>query len=100
MQRYLRERAKLFDPSKSTVDVRRGSPVASSDTVLFAGLNGNLILSAPFFNVAQLVTDKWGNGCSFICSNYEGKKILIQGNSNLKFKRALKGFGTGGTPDI
>ncbi|KAF8315335.1 gamma-glutamyltranspeptidase [Clavulina sp. PMI_390] len=51
---YLLERSKLFDPTKASPWVENGSPLHSSDTVQFA------------------VTDKWGNGCSFICSNYAG----------------------------
>ena len=34
-QEYLRKRAELFDPAKSTPIINKGTPLASSDTVLF-----------------------------------------------------------------
>ena len=50
---YLAERAKLFDPKKALNQLAHGSPAyQSSDTVYFA------------------VTDRHGNGCSFINSNF------------------------------
>ena len=52
---YLAERAKLFDPKKASERVAHGSPAHNhSDTVYFA------------------TTDKDGNGCSFINSNFGG----------------------------
>ena len=52
---YLAERAKLFDSNKASKQFAHGSPAHSrSDTVYFA------------------TTDKEGNGCSFINSNYKG----------------------------
>ena len=52
---YLANRAKLFDPKKASDIVDHGSPAHNhSDTVYFA------------------VTDKFGNGISFINSNYGG----------------------------
>lgn len=52
---YLAERAKLFDRTKASNRLEHGSPAHShSDTVYFA------------------TTDKYGNGCSFINSNYGG----------------------------
>ena len=52
---YLAERAKLFDPKKASEELGYGSPAHNHcDTVYFA------------------VTDKEGNGISFINSNYGG----------------------------
>jgi gamma-glutamyltranspeptidase/glutathione hydrolase len=52
---YLAERAKLFDPTRASDVLDHGSPAHNhSDTVYFA------------------VTDKYGNGISFIMSNYGG----------------------------
>jgi gamma-glutamyltranspeptidase/glutathione hydrolase len=51
---YSDERRKLIDPKRATLDQKRGTPVAGSDTVYFC------------------VVDQWGNGCSFINSNYMG----------------------------
>ena len=52
---YLAERAKLFNPRKATDQHAHGSPAhQQSDTVYFA------------------TTDRFGNGCSFINSNYAG----------------------------
>ncbi|KAI9782645.1 MAG: hypothetical protein M1816_001759 [Peltula sp. TS41687] len=53
--RYLAERAKLFDPKRASHHLQPGSPAHNhSDTVYFA------------------VTDQWGNGISFINSNFAG----------------------------
>jgi gamma-glutamyltranspeptidase/glutathione hydrolase len=51
---YAAKRRALLDPTKATVDVLRGSPVAGTDTVYFC------------------VVDGMGNACSFIISNYAG----------------------------
>ena len=51
---YAAERRKRIDPKRATADVRKGSPVAGSDTVYFC------------------VVDGAGNACSFINSNYMG----------------------------
>ena len=51
---YAAERRKLINPDLATLDQRRGSPVAGSDTVYFSVVDGE------------------GNACSFINSNYMG----------------------------
>lgn len=51
---YAAKRRTLLDPKKATADVRRGSPVAGTDTVYFCAVDGQ------------------GNACSFINSNYMG----------------------------
>jgi len=51
---YAARRRALIDPKRATADVRRGSPVAGTDTVYFCVVDGR------------------GNACSFINSNYMG----------------------------
>ncbi|MDQ1300977.1 MAG: gamma-glutamyltranspeptidase / glutathione hydrolase, partial [Chloroflexota bacterium] len=51
---YAAERRKLINPARATLDQRRGTPTAASDTV--------------YFNVV----DSEGNACSFINSNCTG----------------------------
>jgi gamma-glutamyltranspeptidase/glutathione hydrolase len=51
---YAARRRALVDPERAAADVRRGAPVAGSDTVYFS------------------VVDGQGNACSFINSNYMG----------------------------
>jgi gamma-glutamyltranspeptidase/glutathione hydrolase len=51
---YAAERHRLINPNQATIDQRRGTPVASSDTVYLT------------------VVDEYGNACSFINSNYMG----------------------------
>jgi len=51
---YAAVRRKRIDPTRATLDQRRGTPVSGSDTVYLS------------------VVDKAGNACSFINSNYLG----------------------------
>jgi gamma-glutamyltranspeptidase/glutathione hydrolase len=51
---YAKERRKLINLQRATLDPKHGSPVHSSDTVYLS------------------VVDKFGNACSFINSNYWG----------------------------
>jgi len=51
---YAANRRKLIDPLKATLDVQKGSPTSSSNTVYFS------------------IADGEGNACSFINSNYMG----------------------------
>jgi gamma-glutamyltranspeptidase/glutathione hydrolase len=51
---YAARRRVLIDPRRAAGDVRRGAPVAGSDTVYFCAVDGR------------------GNACSFINSNYMG----------------------------
>ena len=51
---YANERRKLIDLKRTTIDQKRGTPVASSNTVYLS------------------VVDGFGNACSFINSNYMG----------------------------
>ncbi len=51
---YAQKRRMLLNPNKAVIDVVKGSPFASSDTVYFATADGE------------------GNACSFTFSNYNG----------------------------
>lgn len=51
---YANERRKLIDGKRASIDPKRGTPVASSNTVYLSAV------------------DKFGNACSFINSNYMG----------------------------
>ena len=71
---YAAERLALLDPRRASLDVRYGSPFASSDTVYFC------------------CVDARGNACSFINSNYQafGTGIVAQGTG---FSLQNRGFG-------
>jgi gamma-glutamyltranspeptidase/glutathione hydrolase len=51
---YARERRRLIDRKRATIDQKHGTPVSSSGTIYLS------------------VVDKFGNACSFINSNYWG----------------------------
>jgi len=51
---YAARRRALIDPARAAADVKRGAPIAGSDTVYFCVVDGR------------------GNACSFINSNYMG----------------------------
>ena len=51
---YAARRSRLIDPTRATLDHERGTPLAGTDTVYFC------------------TADRFGNGCSFINSNYMG----------------------------
>lgn len=51
---YSRERSKLINPDRASLDVEKGSPITSSSTVYLSVVDGE------------------GNACSFINSNYMG----------------------------
>ncbi|MCK4971704.1 MAG: gamma-glutamyltransferase [Candidatus Heimdallarchaeota archaeon] len=53
-KQYAKTRRELIDSSKASIDVVKGSPVSSSNTVYFSVVDGK------------------GNACSFINSNYMG----------------------------
>jgi gamma-glutamyltranspeptidase/glutathione hydrolase len=53
-KKYAEKRRELIDLERASVDVKKGSPVAGSDTVYFCVVDGE------------------GNACSFINSNYRG----------------------------
>ena len=51
---YSKERFKLIDKNKATINIEKGKPFSSSDTVYLCAVDGD------------------GNACSFIQSNYVG----------------------------
>ncbi|KAI0053375.1 gamma-glutamyltranspeptidase [Auriscalpium vulgare] len=71
---YLASRAALFDPAKTNPEVVHGNPVQSSDTVYFS------------------VTDRWGNACSYIQSNYAGQTVAIPKGCGFTLQNRGSGF--------
>jgi gamma-glutamyltranspeptidase/glutathione hydrolase len=65
LQKYLAERAKLFDPKKATAQYYNGNPIPSSDTVYFATADaaGNAVSSE---------SDPEDKLMAVIMSNYAG----------------------------
>ena len=76
LQDYLRKRAELFDPKKSSPIINKGTPIASSDTVLFE------------------VVDQYGNGCSYIQSNCTSEEsassLSLSLTSTFLYRRRLR----------
>lgn len=72
--RYAATRLRELDPSRASLDIEHGSPLASSDTVYFC------------------CVDAAGNACSFINSNYQafGTGIVAEGTG---FSLQNRGFG-------
>ncbi|ORY83489.1 lincomycin-condensing protein lmbA [Leucosporidium creatinivorum] len=80
---YLSKRAELFDPTKSTPIINKGTPIASSDTVLFevADAEGNAV-SYIQSNYAGFGTYAVPKGCGFTLQNRGCNFTLEEGHPN------------------
>ncbi|KAK8844788.1 gamma-glutamyltransferase [Kwoniella newhampshirensis] len=81
---YLRERAKLFDPSRAVAQYHQGTPVPTSDTVYFtaADSDGNAI-SMINSNYLGFGTGVVPDGCGFSIQNRGMGFHLKEGSPNM-----------------
>ena len=87
---HTHHRKPLFDPAKATVDVVRGSPVASSDTVSFQVVDGA-------GNAVSMVNSNYmgfGSGiipqkCGFTLQNRGKKEDTVDRNDGSERRRSL-----------